>query len=221
MQRFVLLHGLGDITYEHSKLKHHKYVATVIVDKRKSSCYPDEFSTIEEAYEKAAEVALSELESKYQEAVKRMPVTKDDKVMAKRVVDIVSKYTAGCWSEAFVKIYAEDYKESLPEDWVQRVQSITDEVEFTAVLENFLVCLAPAKKAPEFVSSTPVVQSKPLFNESISDLLMQPMPRIIESQVSAFSAPEECDRPALVQYTDSAFWVVHILVIRSGDMVIL
>lgn len=218
MQRFVTLHSLGEITYEDSKLKNGKYVATVIIDKKKSSCYPDEFTTKDDAYEKAAEIALSEWESKYHDTIKKLAVTSDYKIMAKRVVDIVSKYSAGCWSEAFIKIYAEDYKESLPDDWVEHVKSITDELEFTPVFENFLVCLA--KKTPEIIPSSTTRPKEP-FNQSISELLGQPVPKMIEFQQSTPLTPDEPTRPVPVQYTDSAVWLVHVLVVSAGDQVTL
>lgn len=171
----------------------------------------------DDAYEKAAEVALSEWESKYQDTIKKMAVTSDDNIMAKRVVDIVSKYAAGLWSEAFVKLYAEDYGESLPEDWVRRVESITKELEFTPVFENFLVCMA-VKKTPEILPLSPSHSQEP-FNQSISELLGQPTSKITESQNDKRVTFEEPVRPVPVHFTDSAFWMVHVLVVRAGDQV--
>lgn len=207
------------MTYEDSRLKNGKYVATVIIEKKKSSCYPDEYTLKDDAYEKAAEVALSEWESKYQDSIKKMAVTNDNNLMAKRVIDIVSKFPTGLWSEALAfDHYAKVYGESLPEDWVCRVQSVTKELEFTPVLENFLVCMA-VKKTPEILPSSPSRSQEP-FNQSISELLEQPASKLVESHNHKRATPEEPVRPVQVQYTDSAFWMVNILVVHAGDKVI-
>lgn len=230
LQRFVLLHRLGEITYEDAKMKNGRYVATVVIDKKKSSCYPDEFATKEDAYEKAAEVALSEWESKYHDKIRKTSVTTDDKIMAKRVVDIVSKHSGGCWSEEFVKLYEYSfYGESLPEDWVQRVKAVTDELEFTAGIEHFLVCMATTKKTPEPVTSSPFLSREPLFNQpppsnesfynqSVSELFTQPVSKEMQPQKSHGSIPDESAcRPIPVQHIDSDVWVVHVLVVCAGD----
>lgn len=200
------------------KLKNGKYVATVVIDKKKISCYPDQFSAVDDAYEKAAEVAFQELESKYQDDLKKMRVTTDNDLLAKRVIDVVSKYSAGCWSDAFFKFYSDDYGECLPEDWVERVKSVTDEVEFTAIQENFLVCKALKNIVGKTDSPVPE-QPKVPFNESVSDLLLQPDPKRLESH-NTRSVSNEPIRPVAPQYATSSFWVVHVLVVFAGDQVI-
>jgi hypothetical protein len=211
-------------------MKNGKYVATVVIDKKKSSCYPDEFTTKEDAYEKAAEVALSEWESKYHDTIRKTSVTTDDKIMAKRVVDIVSKHSDGCWSEEFVKLYEYTfYGESLPEDWVQRVKAITDELEFTAGIEHFLVCMATTKNTPEPVTSSPFLHREPLFNQpppsnesfynhSVSELFRQPAQKGMQPQIPRQSDGFGC-RPVPVQNIDSDVWAVHVLVVCGGDQV--
>lgn len=137
--------------------------------------------------------------------------------MAQRVVDIVSKQPAGYWGEGLLKIYSDDYDESLPEDWVKRVQSVTDELAFIAVQENFLVC----KALPKTSETTPVMTERPNmhFDESVSDLLVQPASRMMESRKHLPSMSDEPIRPVAPQYTDSSIWLVHVLVVCAGDQV--
>ena len=185
-------------------MKNGKYVATVIIDKKKTSCYPDEFSVVDDAYEKAAEVALDEWEPKYKKELKKMPVTTDNNLMAKRAVDIVSDYPTGCWGEAFLKQYAENYNESLPEDWIPRVKSVTSELEFTPVPDSFLVCKAPPKKAQEHQ-----------HDQSISVFFEQPGPKVTESRKLSDASNERIQ----VIPQEDAYWMVHVLVVYGGDYV--
>ncbi len=228
LQQFVKLHNLGEITFEDARMKNGKYVATVIIDKKRSSCYPDEFMNVDDAYEKAAEIALDEWESKYQNAIKKMLVTSDNDLMAKRVVEIVIKYPAGCWSEALFQTYAESYGESLPEDWVQRVQSVTKQLDFTPILENFLVCMAHTPKAVDLEPNLES-ESKPFaleipkevsFDRSISEYLKQPDMKTIESRKSESDLFHEIIQPIPAMDDDNSFWMVHVLVVYGGDRVI-
>lgn len=200
LARFVKLHQLGEISYSSSRMKNGQYVGTVSFanSKIKGNSYPDTFPKEEDAFEKAAEEALGELEAWYEASVVNLPITTDKQLLAKRVVDMVSKIPSGCWSAAFPKVYADEYREKLPKDWIAQVQSATDLLEFE-----------PAKPTEHFI----ITLTRPKTPS--------PIPPVIE--VSASVAPktpvETTPVPIPAQHIDCDIWTVHVHSILTGSQV--
>ena len=174
---------------------------------------------MEAAYEAAAKAAFQELEPQYLEAVKKLTETSNVQLMADRIVELVSKAQAGYWSEALFSKYIEVYNETLPENWVQRVQTINPPLVFDKVgdQEQFTVNMAQGSRP-----NTPLEpQSEPklaqpnqfFFNSSISDFMNHIGPVVP-------TAPQPVAvRPIAAQVSESVLYRVQVHSIRAGDKV--
>lgn len=178
LRRLVEVRQLAREIYSSNKLKNGKYIGCVEIDRKKISCYPDEFDTEEKAFEEAAKLALEELDEKFKgkDATRQLPTTSDLRMMTRRILELVQKKPSGCWSEAFPQQYEDEYGESLPDEWVIMVQNQVTELEFTPVGDYFTICFKKSVKGePQSqFQPPPLAKARPIVEESISEVFEKP-----------------------------------------------
>jgi len=211
LRRLVEVRQLAKEIYSSNKLKNGKFIGCVEIDRRKISCYPDEFDTEEKAFEEAAKLALEELDEKYKgkDATRQLPITSDSRTMTRRILELVQKKPSGCWSEAFPQQYEDEYGESLPEEWVITVQKQAKELEFTPVGDYFTICFKKSVKgeAQAQFQEPPLAKAGPIVDMSISAVFDKPAQK--PRTVSPSSAKQET----------GTFMKVQVQAILKGDEV--
>lgn len=163
------LHKLAEPKYESMTMKRGQFVATVDVTFNneiiKGRCFPDTFPTKEEAFEKAAEEALNELEAKFEASLANLPVTTNKTLLAKRVFDLVGKSPqSGFLSEVISKMYVDEHREKMPPDWIEQVRSTTDSLKFelmkgTGEKTNYIITISKTKSVSPPPPVTEVAES--------------------------------------------------------------
>lgn len=220
LRRLVEYRQLGKETYTSTKVKSRKFVGCVEVEKKKYSCYPNEFNTEEEAFEEAARLALEELEEKFKgKDARKLPTTTDSRVMTFRILEMVKKFATGCWSEAFPQQYEDEYGESLPENWVQLVQRMTNELEFTPVGDYFTICIKKTVKIEEVPKQ---MAGMVHVEHSVSELFDKPLidkPLSSDSTKQPFT-PSSASPETPQELDELDAWIkVQVTVIHKGGQV--
>ncbi|GBP45732.1 Tudor domain-containing protein 7A [Eumeta japonica] len=134
------------------RLKHEplRYDCTVKVGNSYSaSSYPTDCSTQDEAKELAAFKLLSIVESSESGG---LPTASDERAMA-CLATLVSEYDAGLWASTIPHLYREKFRENLPTNWQDLVESYPRLLKEKLV--NGLVILASTAEEESSIKSTP------------------------------------------------------------------
>ncbi|KAK8735865.1 hypothetical protein OTU49_005352 [Cherax quadricarinatus] len=89
------------------------------IGKIQVSSYPKDMEKPEDAEESVAKEALPLIQQMIRQ---KLPVTTDQDLLIKRIKELLRK--DNMWSESVQELYQEHYQEVLPDDWLQKIQSM-------------------------------------------------------------------------------------------------
>lgn len=99
--------------------KKRSWVSTLTIGKIQVSSYPKDMEKPEDAEESVAKEALPLIQQMIRQ---KLPVTTDQDLLIKRIKELLRK--DNMWSESVQELYQEHYQEVLPDDWLQKIQSM-------------------------------------------------------------------------------------------------
>lgn len=72
-----------------------------------------------------------------------LPVTRDEKLLEERMLRILNSHPYGIFSSQFTMYYQEEFKESLPEDWMRIVNGCSEIIVETGVNNTSILMTRP------------------------------------------------------------------------------
>ncbi|XP_060532697.1 tudor domain-containing protein 7A-like isoform X2 [Cylas formicarius] len=123
LEAFAALYQLGEVEVREVKIKGNQimFSCKIKIGKHTYSSYPKDFSNEKGAKNFCCEVALSDLLPKYHRR-KSLLISCEVDVL-ERIPPILEKHNNGIWAKQLKLDYADRYKEQLPDDWLQIVDS--------------------------------------------------------------------------------------------------
>ncbi|XP_033209500.1 uncharacterized protein LOC117168169 [Belonocnema kinseyi] len=119
--------------------------AQVMVGREKYSSYPNGAKNQKAAQLIAVKIALDDLKEKNSSIM--LPVTKDEKLLEERMLKILDSHPYGIFSSQFTIYYQQEFKESLPGNWMQIVNGCSEIIVETGVNNTSILMTRP--KTPE------------------------------------------------------------------------
>lgn len=137
------------------KSRSRTYVSTVKVSDKSFQTFPQDYPTREQAEEAVAKLALDSLGLFVQPNTQLLsPSNIDIDAVAARMATIVGTKSNGVWSNKVSEQYKAKYKEQLPENWLNQIDSLRHHLQIMSPIDGFYIVAPCAKQEGAIVGES-------------------------------------------------------------------